>query len=84
MAAGTGLPPHLIRYWTAGEGGVKIRWGQDGDFARCEKLINEAVVKGGSAPLAPNIIAGLCATLHRLGTGGFSPGHAPGEMHSRS
>lgn len=78
MAAGTQLPPALVRYWTAGEGGAKIDWGHGGDFARCEKLVQEAITKDGKAPLAPNVIAGLCATLHRLATGA-TPGHAVGE-----
>lgn len=79
MAEGTQLPPQLIRYWVAGEGAGKIRWGVPGDFDRCRTLVNEAVVKGGSAPLAPPVIAGLCATLHRLATGA-TPGHAPTEQ----
>ena len=78
MAPGTRLPPKLIVYWTRGEGAAKIDWGVDGDFARCEKHINEAIVKGGGAPLGPPIIAGLCATLHKIATGA-TPGHAPGE-----
>ena len=78
MAAGTGLPPQLLQYWTAGPGAAKIRWGTPGDFDRCRHLVNEAVVKGGEAPLSDRVISGLCATLHKIATGA-SPGHAPGE-----
>ena len=78
MAAGTGLPPHLIRYWTAGAGAVKIAWGTPGDYDRCIANVQEAVTKGGEAPLSDRTIHGLCATLHKIATGA-SPGHAPGE-----
>jgi hypothetical protein len=80
MAAGTGLPPALIKYWTAGEGAGKIRWGapEGGDFARCKREIQKAITDGGKSPLAPNVIDGLCATLHKIATGA-SPGHAASE-----
>ena len=78
---GTGMPHQLLRYWLpGGEGGAKINWGVSGDFARCETLIEEAVTKHG-APLPPNQIKGLCATLHHMATGA-RPGHAPGEQAS--
>ena len=80
MAAGTGLPPNLIKYWTAGEGAAKIKWGISGDWDRCRRHINEAIVKGGGAPLTDRVISGLCATLHKIATGA-TPGHAPGESH---
>ena len=79
MAAGTGMPPKLIKYWgKGGEGGQKIQWGISGDFDRCRTLVNEAIVKGGGKPLADRVISGLCATLHKMNTGA-TPGHAPGE-----
>jgi hypothetical protein len=77
MAAGTGMPPQLIRYWTVGEGGAKIRWGSPGDFDRCVRNIQKEVTKGG-APLSDNVVKGLCATLHKVATGA-TPGHAAGE-----
>lgn len=80
MAEGTQLPPQLIRYWVAGEGAAKIKWNTPDDFYRCRTLVNEAIVKGGGKPLSGPVISGLCATLHRLATGGFAPGHAPGEQ----
>jgi hypothetical protein len=77
MAAGTGMPPQLIRYWTVGEGGAKIRWSTPGDFDRCVRHIQEEVTKGG-APLSDRVVKGLCATLHKVATGA-TPGHAAGE-----
>lgn len=77
MTEGTGLPPHLIRYWTAGAGGVRIAWDSPGDYDRCRVMINEEVSKHGP-PLSDRVISGLCATLHKIATGA-SPGHAPGD-----
>lgn len=86
MAAGTGMPPQLIRYWSkGGAGGEKIQWGKPGDFDRCRVEINKEVAEGDDdkhpqKPLPDHVISGLCATLHRLNTGA-TPGHAPGETH---
>jgi hypothetical protein len=83
---GTGLPPHLVEYWTHGEGAAKIGWGTPDDFYRCRVEINKEVSEHG-APLPDHEISGLCATLHKIATGA-SPGHAPGESaghhHARS
>jgi hypothetical protein len=71
------MPPQLVKYWVAGAGAAKIRWGISGDFDRCVRNIQaEASEKG--RPLSPHVIHGLCATLHKLATGA-TPGHAPGE-----
>lgn len=78
MAAGTGLPPHLVTYWTTGPGGARINWGVPGDFDRCRIAINAKVVEDGKAPLPDRVISGLCATLHKVATGA-TPGNAPGE-----
>jgi hypothetical protein len=75
---GTGLPPQLIATWTHGKMSAEIGWGTDGDFHRCEVAINTEVTKDGKPPLSPRVIAGLCATLHKIATGA-APGHAPGE-----
>lgn len=83
MAEGTRLPPQLIKFWTSGAGGQKIRWGVDGDFDRCRTLINAEITKDGDKPLPDRIISGLCATLHKISTGA-TPGNAPGESHSRN
>ena len=77
MAAGTGMPPQLVRYWTEGAGAAKINWGVPGDYDRCIVNIQAEVSKHG-APLGDRVIHGLCATLHKIATGA-APGHAPGE-----
>jgi hypothetical protein len=77
VAAGTGLPPQLLTYWTAGPGGARIAWGTPGDFDRCRTMVNAKVSEDG-APLPDRVISGLCATLHKIATGA-TPGHAPGE-----
>lgn len=33
----------LKRYWTVGQGAIKIRWGTPGDFTRCERELREHV-----------------------------------------
>lgn len=74
------MPEQLKRYWgPGGKGGALIQWGVAGDFDRCLVEIEKAVSKH-SAPLPPNVIKGLCATLHKDNTGA-TPGHAPGESH---
>lgn len=80
--AGTRLPPQLLKYWVAGPGAAKIGWGAPGDFNRCRVNIQAEVSEKG-APLAPHIIDGLCATLHKIATGA-RPGHAPGESAGRA
>ncbi len=52
----------LMKYWASGEGAAKIRWGTDGAFDRCVRLLN------GKVP--GNIdVKGLCANLHKRATG---------------
>lgn len=80
MAEGTQLPPALIKYWTAGEGAAKIRFGESGDFARCKVEIQKAITKDGKPPLPDHVLSGLCSTLHVIATHGFRPGHAPTEQ----
>jgi hypothetical protein len=79
MAEGTGLPPQLIKYWVAGPGAAKIAWNTPGDFERCRVNIQAEIAKDGKAPLPDRVISGLCATLHKLATGG-SPGHGSAEQ----
>ena len=78
MAAGTGLPPQLLTYWTSGPGGARISWNTPGDFNRCRVLINKEIVEDGGKPLPDRVISGLCATLHKIATGG-PPGHGSAE-----
>src|SRR4030095_16425617 len=33
----------LMKYWTSGEGALKIQWGKPGDFDRCKKLLGPKV-----------------------------------------
>lgn len=73
------MPPQFIRYWTAGAGAAKIRWGIPGDFDRAIRAIQAEIVKHGEHPLPDHEIKGLVATLHKMVTGA-TPGHAPAEM----
>lgn len=77
MAEGTQMPPQLIRYWVAGPGAAKILWNTAGDYERCITAIQAEVSKHGP-PLSDRVVHGLCATLHKLATGG-SPGHGTAE-----
>jgi hypothetical protein len=79
MAPGTGMPPQWIKYWVTGAGGEVIKWGVAGDFDRCVTAIEGKVTEHGKAPLSPNVIHGLCATLHKMATGA-TPGHAATEQ----
>lgn len=69
-----GMPPALLRYWTVGKGGIKIRWNVPGDFNRCVRAIRKYF------PADPK---GLCNKLHTKATGG-PPGHGSAEkaVHS--
>lgn len=61
----------LMRYWSTGEGALKIRWNTPGDFDRCVRELSEYV--------GPGIVKGLCSNLHQRATGA-RPGHAAGEQ----
>ena len=56
------IPNNLGDYWTHGEGAAKIRWGTDGAFKRCERLLRPKVP-------ARIDVGGLCANLHKRATG---------------
>jgi hypothetical protein len=66
----------LHAYWVRGEGAGKIRWGQEGDFARCERLVGEKIAKNDPGKL--RFIKQICAQWHKDATGA-TPGNAPGE-----
>ena len=66
----------LHAYWVKGEGAGKIRWGQEGDFARCERLVGEKIAKNDPGKL--RFIKQICAQWHKDATGA-TPGNAPGE-----
>ena len=80
--AKTKMPAQLVSYWTKGPGAAKIGWGKPGDFGRCRTAINAEIVEDGGTPLPPNVINGLCATLHKKATGA-TPGNAPGEKRGK-
>lgn len=61
-----------MRYWAEGEGAAKIRWGESGDFYRCERELGKYV--------GPEMVKGLCSNLHQRATGA-RPGHAASEQH---
>lgn len=47
----------LMKYWAKGEGALKIRWGQPGDFDRCVRELRKHI--------PPDIdVKGLCSNLH--------------------
>ena len=35
----SGMPRQLRDYWLHGEGAARIRWGTDGSFTRCTRLL---------------------------------------------
>lgn len=63
----------LKRYWTVGEGGLKIRWGTPGDWTRCHRHLQKYM-----GPRSK----GYCANLHHT-MNGYWPGdhrnHAVGD-----
>lgn len=67
---------HLKRYWTTGEGGAAIRWGQPGDYDRCIVLTSKAGVP-------PDQVHGYCQNLHIRATGAPA-GHAPAELAAKA
>jgi hypothetical protein len=77
MAAGTGMPPQLITYWTTGPGAAKIQWGTPHDFDRCVIAIQEKVSEDGR-PLSDRVVRGLCNELHQIAVGA-PPGKGHGE-----
>jgi hypothetical protein len=77
MAEGTQMPPALLKFWLTGAGAARIAWNSPGDYERCIVNIQAEVSKHG-APLSDRTIHGLCATLHKMATGG-RPGHGSAE-----
>jgi len=60
----------LRRYWTVGKGGLKIRWGTDGDWTRCVKQLSKYL-----GPRAK----GYCALRHKE-----MNGYWPGDKRNKS
>lgn len=63
----------LRRYWTRGEGALKIRWGMPGDWRRCIRQLDKYM---------PGRAEGYCANLHKLALGVW-PGREGGRGHGR-
>lgn len=65
-----GMPAQLQRYWLAGKGAAKIRWGMPHDFDRCVRNLRKYFPKNPQ---------GLCNILHQKALGappGKGHGHA--------
>jgi hypothetical protein len=60
----------LRRYWTVGKGGLKIRWGTDGDWTRCVKQLSKYL-----GPRAK----GYCSLRHKE-----MNGYWPGDKRNKS
>lgn len=58
-----GNAEQLREYWTTGPGAAKIRWGTDGSFDRCVRLLNEY--------MTTDQAQGYCALLHKRATGEY-------------
>lgn len=65
-----GMPLQLQRYWLAGKGAAKIRWGVPGDFNRCVRNLRKYFPKNPE---------GLCNILHTKSLGA-PPGKGHGDM----
>lgn len=65
-----GMPLQLQKYWLAGKGAAKIRWGMPHDFNRCVRNLRKYF------PTNPE---GLCNILHQKRLGA-----APGKGHGHS
>ena len=55
----------LMRYWTRGRGGAKIRWFTKGSMRRCIRQLRKYF---------PQNTGGLCANLHKQATGEWPRG----------
>ena len=64
-----GNAEQLRRYWTVGEGGLKIRWGQGGQYKRCVRLLSKHL---------GNRAHGYCALRYREMNGTW-PGQKRGD-----
>lgn len=72
----------IMRYWVSGPGAAKIRWATPGDHTRCVRLVQEAITKGGHAPLPDHEIHGLCTNMQKMATGkGHDAFDNPGHGH---
>lgn len=58
----------LMRYWAEGQGAIKIRWGEGGDYDRCLRALEPYV--------GPAMVHGLCQNLHQRALGYGTSEHA--------
>lgn len=70
---GDGNAETLKEYWTHGKGAAKIRWGTDGSFKRCVRLLRKYFPKNPE---------GLCANLHKRATGEWPTEHGKAGIPS--
>lgn len=62
-AAGGGLTPGTIKYWTGPKGSARVGgWGTPGSFTRCTRVLREEGIAG-------KYIDGMCAELYHIATG---------------
>lgn len=54
---------NLRQYWTTGPGGVKVRWGTDGDLTRCHDLVSRATRD--DPTFTSDDAWGFCNNLHK-------------------
>jgi hypothetical protein len=67
-------PTEQLRiYWTKGEGALKIRWGEGGDFDRCVTHLGKYVRDP----------KGLCAEYHHEALGIWPATHAKQERQAK-
>ncbi len=71
----------LKRYWSIGEGGARVGWGSPGDHSRCVRLVQEAIVKSGHAPLPDEEIHGFCTNMEKRATGRANGGEGNRGHH---
>ncbi len=69
----------LKRFWAFEEGAAEIRWGTPGDHTRCVRLVQEAIIKDGRAPLPDHEIHGFCTNVEKLATGKANSGGTGGN-----
>ncbi len=53
----SGSEASLKQYWGPGAGGIKIRWGQPGDFDRCVREVGRYITN-------EHELKGFCANVH--------------------
>ena len=73
---GRGNAETLRRYWAEGKGAAQIRWGSEGDFDRCTRLLEE------HGHFTPEQAHGYCNNLHHRALGFYPATHKKMEHAS--